>query len=109
MLHELVIHTKADTEYDQYLNADRSTAYDVGNHFRVLESIVIDGFSDGVRPVHIENGCDIYLFFGSRVLMFISVHHDTLLLAHLRALGTEYEQAKALTEAIGRSIKYFDL
>lgn len=66
------MHPDADTEYDAFVNADRSTAYDVGNHFGVLESIVNGGLPEHLRPVYMEEGCDLYVFYGNVLQIFRS-------------------------------------
>ena len=102
-------HRKAVEEYDGFLDRDRSTAFDVGNHFGILEEIVRNGLAEGLTPVHSENGCDIHLFFGNRVQMFVARHETTLLLAHLSSTGTQRRQATALRKAIDRSREHFGL
>ena len=107
--YELQVHPEADLEYDGFVNLDRSTAYDVGNHFRVLEAMVEGGVGEGLRPSHMEGGCDLYTFYGNKLQMFVAVHGETLLLVHLSALGKEHEQAQALARSIARMKEYFGL
>lgn len=102
-------HPKTVEEFDGFLDKDRSTAFDVGNHFGILEEIVKSGFAEGLTPVHSENGCDIHLFFGNRVQMFVARHEATLLLAHLSIIGTQHRQASALQTAIDRSREHFGI
>ncbi len=109
MPYEFEIHPMADREFDQFLHTGRSTAFDVGNQFRILEEIVKNGPVEGLTPVHAENQCEIYLFFGDRIQMFLSVHAGTLLLAHLSVLGNSSWQEKALQQAINRSREHFGL
>lgn len=109
MPYDFEIHPKADREFDQFLYANRSTAFDVGNQFRILEEIVKSGLAEGLEPVHAENGCEIYLFFGDRIQMFVSLNGATLLLAHLSVLGNTSWQEKALQRAIDRSREHFGL
>lgn len=104
--YKLVVHPEADREYDGFVNADRSTAYDVGNHFRVLEAIVNDGVAEGIRPTYMDDGKDLYMFYGNALQMFVAVHEQTVLLVHLSAMGKEYEEAQALACAIRRLTEY---
>lgn len=109
MTYEFEVHPKAETEFDGFLSKDRSAAFDVGNHFLILEKIVEDGFAEGLTPVHTENGCDIHLFFGNRIQMFVARYRVTLLLAHLSVIGTGRGQQNALQRAIDRSKGYFGI
>ena len=109
MPYKFEIHPKADREFDQFLYRDRSTAFDVGNQFRILEEIVRNGLTEGLTPVHAADGCEIYLFFGDRIQMFLALHAVTLLLVHLAVLGNASWQEKALQQAIDRSRGYFGL
>ena len=109
MPYEFEIHPKADREFNQFLQTDRATAFDVGNQFRILEEIVQNRLAEGLAPMHAENGCETYLFFGDRIQMFVSLHGATLLLAHLSVLGNSSWQEKALQQAIDRSREHFGL
>lgn len=68
-----------------------------------------DGFAEGLTPVHTENGCDIHLFFGNRIQIFVARYGVTLLLAHLSVIGTGPMQQNALQQAIRRSKGYFGI
>ena len=109
MPYEFEIHPKAEAEFDGFLNRDRTAAFDVGNHFLILEKIVKAGFAEGLMPVHTEHGCDIHLFFGNRIQMFVARYGVTLLLAHLSVIGTESWQQNALQRVIDRSKEHFGL
>ncbi len=103
------MHPEADPEYDGFVNADRSTAYDVGSHFRLLESITNDGLPEGKRAVRMEKDCLLYQFYGQVLHMFIAVRGETLVLIHLSKMGGEHEEAQALERAIERMREYFGL
>ncbi|MEM6483917.1 MAG: hypothetical protein AAF662_02865 [Pseudomonadota bacterium] len=109
MRYEFEIQTVAFAEYEGFLDLDRDTAYDLGNHYRVTEEIAKKGFPEGLRPVHIESNCDIYLFIGNQVLWFLAEYSDRLLFTHVALIGTEYEQVLALQETINRCKDYFEL
>ncbi|MCY3941245.1 MAG: hypothetical protein OXG29_09245 [Gammaproteobacteria bacterium] len=109
MPYEFKVHPKADREFDQFLHMDRSTAFDVGNRFRILEEIVNSGLAAGLTPVHTENGCEVYVFFGDRIQMFLAAHAGTLLLTHISVLGNTSWQEKALRQAVDRSREHFGL
>ena len=106
--YKLQVHGDADYEFDKFVNRDRSTAYDAGNLFRVLEEIVEKGLADWLTPVHTENGCHLHMFSGSRLNMFVGVYGQTLLLVHLSELGEKGEHALP-TQAIERMQAYFGI
>ena len=106
---ELAVHPEANLEYDGFVNADRSTAYDVGSHFRLLESITSDGLPEGKRAVHVAGDCRLYQIYGQVLRMFIAVRGETLVLIQLSKMGGEHEEAQALERAIERMREYFGL
>ncbi len=107
--YELQVYPEADLEYDGFVNADRSMAYDVGSHFRILESIVNEGLPEGKRAVHRENGCSLYKFYGNALQMFVACRAKSLVLLQLSAIGGEHEEAQAMQRARERMREFFGL
>ncbi len=103
------MHPEADQEFDRFVNADRSTAYDVGSHFRVLESIVNDGLPSGKRAVHREKNCFLYKFYGTVLQMFVARRGVSLVLIQLSAISGEHEETQATEQACERMREFFGL
>ena len=110
--YELHVDPNADREFDEFVKRDRSTAFDVGSHFRVLEGIVNDGLAEwmemGLKLVSTDGGCRLYAYTGSKLKMFMAVHERTLLLVHFSMLGSEHDLA-ARAIAVNRMKGYFGI
>ena len=106
--YKLQVHGDADYEFDKFVNRDRSTAYDAGSLFRVLEEIVENGLSDWFAPLHTESGCQLHMFSGNGPSMFVAANGQTMLLVQLSELGKEGGRALP-TQAIERMKGYFGI
>ena len=80
------MHGLARREFDKLVNRDRSTAYDAGQLFRILEECVGHGVADWVAPVHVEKGCRLYMFSSDGLNMFVAVYGPTVLLVQISEL-----------------------
>ena len=110
--YELFVHPDADREFGDFVTRDRSTAFDVGNLFRILEAIINDGLAIwlemGLERVSTDTGCSLYAFTGYKLTMFLAVHGRALLLIYLSMLGSESERA-ARMRAITRMKEHFGI
>ena len=110
--YELNVHPDAEREFGEYVTRDRSTAFDVGIHFRMLEAIMNDGLDEwlemGLERVTTDAGCRLYAFTGYKLKMFLAVHERALLLVQLSALGSESERA-ARARAVTRMREHFGI
>ena len=110
--YKLYVYPDAEREFGEFVTRDRSTAFDVGNHFRVLEAIMKDGLAEwlemGLERVSTDAGCRLYAFAGYKLKMFLAVHGRALLLVQLSMLGSESERATR-TRAVTRMQEFFGI